>query len=447
VSDGLPFAPTIDELATALAQDPVIVTQAFGNGHTAQADDELHQLVDDLEAASGVPVYVVVARGPDGLAVGDPLRDLATNLHTRLAETDALYVLRVDTGDGVRGDVVGFGDAPDTSVLNAVDSQFAPDGGTDAGVSEVGLAARDLGVLLQGPDIPRSEYDAYRQEVVWRSPPQPSYEDFVPPQAGTYATFGTMAFVTVAVGSWLVLRNVARWRTTAPDAARVEARRRAREVRAGRAAPGQNGTSSPAARADRVPAVPASVATPAALRRTVDAELERLAATLERTAGTALDDERRQLADGSYDTARSLVDRLDDTPVGTPDDGDVPDLVGALVLTRTAERALDGGSRRRRPPSPYRPCFFDPRHGEGTARRTVAVGSGELEVPACAACRRATTTDLRPLETLVGGRFGRRRRRAYYELDDVWARTGFGALVDDLWVPVSTDLRQRRSGR
>jgi len=43
---------------------------------------------------------------------------------------------------------------------------------------------------------------------------------------------------------------------------------------------------------------------------------------------------------------------------------------------------------------------------------------------------------------MVRGRL--RRLRPYWENDDVWARTGFGAIDDDLWRAVLADRQAAR---
>ena len=94
------------------------------------------------------------------------------------------------------------------------------------------------------------------------------------------------------------------------------------------------------------------------------------------------------------------------------------DHVGALLLAREGETLLAGDRPRRR-------CFFDPSH-EGVVTDTRwRLGSEETEVPACRRCVRRLKADRMP-DTLGDG------GRPYYERDSVWARTGFGAIDDEL---------------
>ncbi len=105
---------------------------------------------------------------------------------------------------------------------------------------------------------------------------------------------------------------------------------------------------------------------------------------------------------------------------------DVRDVVGALVLVRAGQHALVSAE-----PSadPYRPCFVNPLHGAAEQLAQWRFGDAEIEVPVCAACRRAFAGELPPTALMVGhgGRL-----RPYYEEDSVWARTGYGSLTTDL---------------
>ncbi|HLU41455.1 MAG TPA: hypothetical protein VKZ55_03585, partial [Microthrixaceae bacterium] len=121
-------------------------------------------------------------------------------------------------------------------------------------------------------------------------------------------------------------------------------------------------------------------------------------------------------ADTSVETWAAAQDRLRAARSLT-DSPDVLDLLGAEVLARQGIALLQD------PASPYRPCFFDPRHG--AAEDTVPIG--RATVPACAACTARARDGAAPraLEVPTRGRL-----RPYYEGRSVWARTGFGALDD-----------------
>lgn len=108
------------------------------------------------------------------------------------------------------------------------------------------------------------------------------------------------------------------------------------------------------------------------------------------------------------------------------------DEVGAWVLALIADRELDRLSN----PSlqPYRPCVIDPMHGEASS--TLRLADSSIDAPACRACARQQGAFL-VADTWRGD-------RPYLDTDSVWARTGFGALVDDLARQVLEDHRRRR---
>jgi hypothetical protein len=93
------------------------------------------------------------------------------------------------------------------------------------------------------------------------------------------------------------------------------------------------------------------------------------------------------------------------------------DLVGAATLARAGRAWL-------RDPA-WRPCFFDPRHGHGDRATRWRRAGQEITIPTCAACAEALRHRAEPQ---VLGDDG----RPYYERDTVWARTGFGALDDEV---------------
>lgn len=103
------------------------------------------------------------------------------------------------------------------------------------------------------------------------------------------------------------------------------------------------------------------------------------------------------------------------------DSEDPADVLGALVLAQTGLHALQARS------GVYHCCFVNPLHGEGTTTRSWRFGEADLAVPMCAACAGIIEHGGTPNAFLAG-----RHHRPYYERDDVWARTGYGSLVDDL---------------
>jgi hypothetical protein len=93
------------------------------------------------------------------------------------------------------------------------------------------------------------------------------------------------------------------------------------------------------------------------------------------------------------------------------------DLVGAATLAQLGRAWL-------RDPA-WRPCFFDPRHGRGDGATRWRRGGQEIQIPTCGVCAKALRRDREPRALGDDG-------RPYYERDTVWARTGFGALDDDV---------------
>ncbi|WP_181311962.1 hypothetical protein [Nocardioides campestrisoli] len=397
-----------DELAEALVDDPVVVDPLFGNGRTEEVREALTEAVEELD----FPAYVVLVPRPEGLSASDPDRELATLLHERIGG-DGVYVVHTDT-TGYGDAVVSFGDVPAADVRYEV--SLRQPAGEIRELNPAGHAARDLAVIAADGRLSQADYEAYAEETIWQRPPEWDVMTREVPDTGAYAFFTTLAFVVVGGSAWLVLRTIARWRETGL-------------VPQPRAALPVEGPAQVRARAERE----------------LDALAERLAATADRP----LSAETRELVDGSYDTARGVL-----ADAGT-EERDLADLVGALVLVRVADRALDAAdaaarprSRRasRRAPLPaYLPCYFDPRHGEAVRRHTVPVGDRRLAVPACRHC--SDTLDGihtgPPHPMLVpAGLLG--RPRPWYEQDTVWARTGYGASVDELWPHVAGDRRRVR---
>lgn len=112
---------------------------------------------------------------------------------------------------------------------------------------------------------------------------------------------------------------------------------------------------------------------------------------------------------------------------------DVADLIGAVVVARTGLRALEQ-LRTKRTLQAYRPCFFNPVHQPAYDKATWTLGHATVALPACSKCLTTMRAGHEPEVLRLG-----RRGRPYYERTDVWARTGFGALVDDLAAQVMAD--------
>ncbi|MDP3894408.1 hypothetical protein [Nocardioides sp.] len=438
VEPPLSTPPQIDEIVASLREDPVLVHSLFGNGDTEAVRAGLRDLVEAVDH----PVYVVMVPAPPGLSVDDPTTELATLLHDRLG--DGLFVVKLDP-QSYQGQPVGFGAAvPDYWAVRQEAVVTMPPREWDQRPEPL-TAAAEVAMELewyQDPGLASWErYETYATTAPWGRPTEP--EGLPDDNALPDATAITLTFVVVAGVGWQVVRNAARWRETAPLS-------------------------------ELAPPRGLSAAPPAELRSVAERELGRLAKRLEEPVP---DPDRRQLVDGCYDTARLLLDHAGD---------DAADLSGVLVLIRTADRALPdqrvlsaardspaaprtrrwrsrrAQSRRQRRDATatarrtaaardaeeaasrlYRPCFLDPRHGEGTELASLPTAGGRrIGAPLCADCGEDPdrVTPLRVTER----RRGRSRTVAYFETDSVWARTGFGAFVDDLWRHVARDLEARR---
>lgn len=120
-----------------------------------------------------------------------------------------------------------------------------------------------------------------------------------------------------------------------------------------------------------------------------------------------------------YSAARSLLDALSHPA----------DVVGALVLARRGQLALDA-ARRHATFTADVPCYFNPLHPPGSHQVGIGAGDARVEVPACPGCRGDLQEGRDPdvLEVSVA-----RGAVPYYESGrEPWASTGFGALDTDL---------------
>lgn len=113
---------------------------------------------------------------------------------------------------------------------------------------------------------------------------------------------------------------------------------------------------------------------------------------------------------------------------------DLVDVVGAMVLLDKARReydaALAAAAGRKLDVVPEL-CAFNPLHGRSSGRPTRVEADGTtLTLPLCAECRQALKRGKAPAS--LPGEDG-----PYWHGDDLWARTFFGNLDDDLAAAVS----------
>lgn len=409
----------IDALAEALREDGVVVDRVMGSGEAEQANDRIAALIREVP----FPVYVALVEHPDGLP-DDSLgasEALATLLNRRLG--DGLYVIGT-TDSPQRVWAYGLGADPGRLGLGAssnddmLDETMQDLGGYSIGTEDYVyppgvveaeaqvVAAEDLLDMARGPadgDYPAtlSEADADRlarralqlqASADWR-PGSDGFVSIRTASSGFSAIVGLLSALVVGLLLGQTLRGWPRRRKPQP----VDT-----EVMPSAAPPPDLETERDRARE---------------LADTLTRSLERLdwAKVRDRdVAGRAL-------------TARDAVEPLLESD-------DVADLIGAQVIARAGSHDLARG--RRGTGGPLVTCFFDPRHAEGTSTVRWRLGDGEVDVPCCVACVTAVGHDGTPAFLRLGARRG---TQAYWERDDVWARTGFGAVTDDLARDVLAD--------
>ena len=157
----------------------------------------------------------------------------------------------------------------------------------------------------------------------------------------------------------------------------------------------------PVARRRRTPPAPAAVAPPTGQRQQAMAALGALSSAIESA------DDPPPAALDAYAAASKLLEQehraIDD--------------VGAFALAAGGLAALQGHDRR--------PCFFNPLH---TGRRRMTrwrLRDEDAAIPACTRCARALKRGRQP-QSLADG------DEPYWRRDTIWARTGFGAIDDEL---------------
>lgn len=363
-----PFVRTIDDMVAHLRADPVLVHPVLGSGDTAGAHTMLTRLADEVD----VPVYVVLGAIPPELEGAEqPGEQAAALLHAELG--DGLYLVDFDDGIAYAG---GFGKADDIELKSgylAIRAAERSGPGDDSRTT----AVFDTALLLRAAAEPgwRVGDDELRDlmDEPWAFIPTESHEHA--DQTARRWVYAISAALAVLIAG-LTLSRVAKRYPMAPRGAKER--------------------SADAAHAPGMPE---------AAHREIDRAQRRFAELTPAELGSP----QAFAADQALQAARAVVDTDQEL-----------DEVGAWVLALIADRELD----RMRTPSlkPYRPCVIDPMHGE--ARGTLRLDGSTIDAPACAACAR------QPGAFLAARTW--RGDRPYLDIDSTWARTGFGALVDDL---------------
>lgn len=401
---GEDFASTVDQIVAQLRKDPVLVEDIMSNGDTAAVKEAL----DAKAADASMPVFVVLTRTPQGATSDQVDEELTSLLHARLGQDGVYYVattqghseLKVwgDVDPSTDNDARDFQSAQWAALAQIRDVVEQPkdyEGRVDpAKVAEAGVAL-DIAGLDSLPTsstvLTEGQVDFYNNQT-WLEHPV-NVERVESPGVELVALIATAVGLVVAVVAYRLLQAV--WALGGPRSATGAANKQPADT-----------------------TQPPQTVTPERLRPQVARALKLVD---RRLMSTKSDPDRIDLAQHSRDTAERLRHSEE-----------VLDVVGALVLARTAVHALSpsGGDQL------YRCCYINPLHGEGD--HVSALGSG-LTVPVCARCHRHLASGQEP-DALIEVR-KRARDLPYYVGESVWAVTGFGAIEDELWAAVDRARR------
>jgi hypothetical protein len=423
------FAITIDQIAESLRHDHVLVQEVIGSGDAQGTHDRLSRIIERLERDQGVTAYVALVMQPRDVDAGaDSARYLTQALHTRLKQP-GIYVVET-TRSAMSVQTFGLpqvddtvldllADANDDSVRQQVSDDYESVGDSPylvPGVTaetalltathplELDIAQYDAQAdVSYPPTLTRTELDGLAERQLALSPPEPDDEhESEPLSTGARWMVGSAAGVSVLLVVQQTLLGWPGWR-----------RRRARPT-SGR------------------PTSTITGPTPATLRKArarARAELNRLSIALG-TADPGRPGQDPALVEAAAE-AREAAERYVDSER-------LEEVAGAYSLAVTGRSDL---ARAADPTAPDRRlCFFDPLHGGASRTTSSALGDAQVGVPVCRHCARSVAAGRRPAALMVPGRVG---PKPYYETDSVWARTGFGSIVDDYARQVLRE-RQRR---
>lgn len=417
----------VDALAEALREDGVVVDRVMGSGAAQESHDRLAALVRETP----FPVYVALVEHPDGLPSGDRIEAaeaLAGLLHRRLG--DGLYVLQ--TTDSIQREFsYGLGADPARLSLGAGSNADA----LDEAMQEAGRYRIGTEDYLYPPAVATAEAQVMAAEDLVAMASQESGDDY--PVTLDEDDVADLARYAVRVAA------TADWRPATDGYVEVRAASRGFSTLVGglaalvvalivgqalRGWPRRGAPRRPDAGKEATPAMPVDSAP--------DLEDERGRATrVADTLGRALERTDWDSVRDRDVAARALTARDAIEPLLASDD--VGDLIGARVIAHTGTHDLGRG--RRGSGAPLVPCFFDPRHPDATTTASWRLGDGMVDVPCCQACGAAVVHDGTPRLLRLPHRRG---TVPYWERDDVWARTGFGAITDDL----ARDVLAERTG-
>ncbi|MDT0201922.1 hypothetical protein [Nocardioides sp. AE5] len=382
------YIDTVDEVVAALEQDPILVQQIAGNGHTDEVIAWLREHTEDLDFT----VYVALTGDLKDLPESGASDELARLLHARLDEPGVYVVSAGGLPTVVTYDVEL--EALDVKMEASRAKNEAMEADRHSGLAPTGEAA--LLVRAAAPDtIGPGDHAALRQEPGMALVRQDRDVDFLwqPPDPWPLSATPIIAGLVVWAVAMVLLRPVADRIVPGlgPARRRDAARTDARQAEATALQEAQSEARTATRRLSK------------ALRTAADAETELLArATL----------------------SRDLAEELGDSD-------DLLEVIGADMLATTATRHLAGRTD-------WRPCFFDPRHGRANTKAMIA----NLTVPACSRCAGQVSEGKEP-EGLLVPRGQRGAGTSYWKQASVWSRTGYGALADDFADQVAA---QRRNG-
>lgn len=373
------------EIATALAKDPLYIDPVYASGIPAS----LREPVRTKASALPYKVYTIIL----SLTPSDGFEGEERNVLTLVMDALRRPGLYVVVDGGQRFPWYEAKDVPqltEDQLSNARDHAL-DDTGYDAGPTQV--VAR-LYELLAGPPLPKVERTTKNPIIPSRSNDNDSDSD---------ESSSPVLGIVIAVIAILVALGLA-----------IGLRRR-----------------TPSARREKAfvipPHVAATVATERRRRLTKEttAELTQLGsdlAALPTVAGEGL--QHQQTALDCHDAAGRVLDAS----------RDLVDVVGAMVLLDQGRREYDVAqaiAAGRKPVVVQALCAFNPLHGRASGKPTQVESDGTtLTLPLCADCRQALKGGKAPAS--LPGDDG-----PYWHGDDLWARTFFGALGEDLAGAVS----------
>ncbi|QNE23009.1 hypothetical protein F1D05_19060 [Kribbella qitaiheensis] len=383
------------EIAAALVKDPVYVDPVYAPALPAAKLTDVRAKAKAL----GYPVYTIVLP----LSPSDAFQGKERNVITLVMDALRKPGLYVVVDGGGRFPWYEIKDVPtlDEKVLSPARERALDDTGYDAGPTEVLARFYEL---LAGPPLPAATRKP--EGTGTRSTGSDSGDgDGVSGGVLAVGIIVAVLAILVALGLWIGLRR----RGSAPAIAGVGA----------------------APRREKPFRIPPHVAATVAaehrrrLTRETTAELTDLGSELAALPTVAGDGLRHQeLALDAHDAAGRVLDAS----------RDLVDVVGAMVLLDQARRELEIAkaiAAGRKAPAVQPLCAFNPLHARATGRPTQVESDGAtLTLPLCTECRQALKRGVAP-KSLPGD------DGPYWHGDDLWARTLFGAVGDNLSTAVN----------